>query len=271
MEHTALASWLSLLETQKFERSAAASRTAVVTEDGSEFFDILPQLCHSAAGNAEMLTDLPGLEQTLQSTTFVEIKRHERLRCPPCIRGQISGVQPHEQLVLRCTPQDGLPGVDISAITNQQLVEFLCQNRAVFPCPRSDEDILSVECLLPLRAVVHPHLFSQEYVVVCRFGDDSAPLAVMHTALIRDCLRGANRQRLHAACGRPSWTVASDEFYAGHCFTSFGENSPTPTWSLRTCHSTTQLELTGLVQYRDITHRRRWGPPRLDPIPHPWQ
>ncbi len=198
-------------------------------EDRSEFFDILPQRCHSAAGNAEMLTDLSGLKQTLQSTPFEEIKRHERLRCPPCIRGQISGEQPHAQLVLRCTPQDGLPVVDISAITNQQLVEYLCQNLAVFPCPRSDEDILSVECLVPVRAVVHPYLFSQEYVVVCLFGDDNAPLVVMHIALIRDCLRGANpsRERLHAACGRPSGTVASDELNADHCFTSFGENSPT--------------------------------------------
>jgi hypothetical protein len=157
-------------------------------EDGSEFSDILPQRCHSAAGIAEMLTDLSGLEQTLPSTTFVETKWHERLRCPPCIRGQISGVQLHDQLVLRCTPQDGLPVVDISAITDQQQVEYLCQNRAVFPCQRSDEDILSVECLVPLRAVVHPYLFSQEYVVVCRFGDDRALLAVMHIALIRDCL-----------------------------------------------------------------------------------
>jgi hypothetical protein len=116
-----------------------------------------------------MLTDLPRMEQTLQCETSVGIKRHERLRCPPCIRGLISGVQPLEQSVLRlrCIPQDGLPGVDISAITDQQLVEYLCQHRAVFPCPRSDEDILSIECLVPLRAVVHPYLYSQEYVVVC--------------------------------------------------------------------------------------------------------
>ncbi len=141
--------------------------------------------------------------------------------------------------------------------------------QSCIPCPRSDEDILSVVSLVPLRAVVHPYLYSQEYVVVCRFGDDSAPLAVMHRALIRDCLRGANRESLHAACDGPSWTVASDEFYAGYCFTSVGEHSPTPTWSLRTCHSTTQLELTGLVQY--IMHRRRCGTPRVEPIPHPWQ
>ncbi len=130
--------------------------------------------------------------------------------------------------------------VDIFAITEQQLVEFLCQNRAVFPYPLSDEDILSVECLVPLRTVVHPYVFSQEYAVVCLVGDGSAPLAVMHIAQIRDCLRGADHEMLHTVCSRPSWTVASDEFYAGHCFTSFGENIPTPTWSLRTCHSTTQ-------------------------------
>ncbi len=265
VEYAALTSWLSLLETQQLEKSAAASGPSEIPEDWSAFSDILPQQCHSTARNATMQTDLPQLE----CETSVGIKRQERLRCPPCIRGLISGIQPHEQLVLRCIPQDGLPEVDISATTDQQLAEYLCQHRAVFPCPRSEEDIVSVECLVPLRAVVHPYLYSQEYVVVCRFGDDSAPLAVMHIALIRDCLRGANRERLHAACDRPSWTVASDEFYAGYCFTSVGEHSPAPTWSLRMGHSTTQLELTGLVQY--IMHRRRWGSPRIEPTPHPWQ
>ena len=108
VEHTALTLWLSLLETQQLERSAAASGPSEVTEEWSAFSDILPQRCHSAAGNAEMLTDLPRLEQTLQCETSVEIKRHERLRCPPCIRGLISGIQPYEQLVLRCIPHDGL-------------------------------------------------------------------------------------------------------------------------------------------------------------------
>ena len=157
VEYAALTSWLSLLETQQLEKSTAASGPSEVTEDCSAFSDILPQQCHSAARNATMRTDLPRLE----CETSVGIKRQERLRCPPCIRGLISGIQPHEQLVLRCIPQVGLPGVDISAITDQHLVECLCQHRAVFPCPRSDEDILSVECLVPLRAVMHPYLFSQ--------------------------------------------------------------------------------------------------------------
>ncbi len=93
VEHAALTSWLSLLETQQLERSVAASRAPVVMEDGSEFFDILPKRSNSAAGNAEMLADLSGLEQALPSTTYLATKRQQRLRCPPCIRGQISGVK----------------------------------------------------------------------------------------------------------------------------------------------------------------------------------
>ena len=104
VEYAALTSWLSLLETQKLERSAAASGPSEVMEDWSVFSDILPQRCHSSARNATMLTDLPRLE----CETSVGIKWHERLRCPPCIRGLISGIQPYEQLVLRCIPHDGL-------------------------------------------------------------------------------------------------------------------------------------------------------------------
>jgi hypothetical protein len=130
--------------------------------DGTEFFDTLPQQSQSVVGSAEMLADLSGSKQLLTNTVCSEIMRREYLQCPPCIRGQISGVKPHEQLVLRSIPHDDLPGVDISTISDQQLVEYLCQNRAVFPCPRSDEDILLVECLVPLRAVVQPYLFSQE-------------------------------------------------------------------------------------------------------------
>ncbi len=87
--------------------------------------------------------------------------------------------------------------------------------------------------------------------------------------IVSDCLRGADHERLHAACSRPNWTVASDEFYTGHYFTSFCKNASSPTWCLRTCHSTAQLELTGLVQY--IVHRRYCGISRSEPILHPWQ
>ncbi len=271
LEHTALTSWLSMPETQQLEMSAAASRTPVAMEDRSGFSSTLSQRSHSAVRNAEKTVDPDGLEQTSPGTARAEAKWQDPLRCPPCIQGEISGVKPHEQLVLQCTLQSGLPEVDISTgtISDQQLLEYLCQTLAVFSYPRNNEDILSVECLVPLRAVMDPYIFSQEYAVVCLFGDDSAPLAVMHIALIRDCLRGVDHERLRIACSRPSWTVASDEFYAGLCFTNSGESSSIPIWRLYTNHSTTQRELTGLVQY--ITHRRRSGIPRQQPIPHPWQ
>jgi hypothetical protein len=249
LEHTALTSRLSMLETPQLEMSAAASRTPIAMEDGNGFSSILSQRSHSAVRNAGKTADPYGLEQASPGTARAEAKWQDPINCPPSIQGQISGVKPHEQLVLQCTLQSGLPEVDISTISDQQLLEYLCQTRAVFSYPRNNEDILSVECLVPLRAVMHPYIFSQEYALVCLFGDDSAPLAVMHIALIRDCLRGADHERLRITCSRPSWTVAGDEFYAGHCFTNSGESSPTPIWRLHTNHSTTQRELTGLVQY----------------------
>jgi hypothetical protein len=117
----------------------------------------------------------------------------EHSMCPPCIRGQIIDTQPHDQLVLSSPSPDRLPDADISSISNQQLLEYLCKNRPVFYYPRNDDYILLDECLIPLRAVVNPYLFSQEYVAVRLFDDEDAPLTVMHMALIRDCLMGADR------------------------------------------------------------------------------
>ncbi len=146
-------------------------------------------------------------------------------------------------MVLQCQPIDLLPDVDISGISDQQLLEHLCQNRAFFSHQRNDDDILLVECFVPLGEVVHPYRFrrrfSQEYAVVCLLADEDsdAPLTMMHMALIRGCLMGADWERLRVACSRPCWTVASDEIYAGHCFTSSGKSSPTPIWRLDTNHS----------------------------------
>jgi hypothetical protein len=48
LEHAALTSWLSMLETQQFEMSAEASRSPVAMEDGSGFSNILSQRNRSA-------------------------------------------------------------------------------------------------------------------------------------------------------------------------------------------------------------------------------
>ncbi len=109
-----------------------------------------------------------------------------------------------------------LPVLDISVIPDQQLVNYLCRTRAVFPFPKSDDDIPLVECLLPLLTVF-PYRSQLEYIIVRSFADDEAPLTVMQTALVRDCLKGANRERLDVACSRSCWRVTTNDYYAGHC------------------------------------------------------
>ncbi len=134
--------------------------------------------------------------------------------------------------------------MDISSIS--KLLEYLCKNNAAFSYPQSDYDILLIdsECQIPLRLVVNPYLFSQEYVVtvVRLFADEDAPQTVMHMALIRDCLMGANLERLKNTCRLPCWTVASNEFYAGHCLTSLVKAVPPRPGN-----------------YRLVTHQARWS------------
>jgi hypothetical protein len=127
LEHAALTSWLSLLETQQLGMSTAASRTPIAMEDGSGSSGILSQRSHSAVRNTEKTADPNRLEHASPGTASAEAKWRDPLRCPPCIQGQISGVKPHEQLVLQCTLQSGLPEVDISTICEKQLLEYLCQ------------------------------------------------------------------------------------------------------------------------------------------------
>ena len=193
------------------------------------------------------------------------------VQCPQCIGGQIADTLQHGKLVLRYSPPADLPETTISKISDQQLLAYLCHGRAVFPYPCSDSDTLMVECLMPLRAVMSPYPFKQEYMIARLFAvDDTTPLTVLRTALVRDCLLGADRERLRDACARPRWTVAQDEFYAGHYFTGSHERrgSP-PSWTLQPADSSCQLALTGLV--RCITQRRRVIVPRPAVILHPWQ
>ena len=72
----------------------------------------------------------------------------------------------------------------------------------------------------------------------------------MQAALVLDCLRGANRERLDVACapcGRPCWRVTKEEYYAGHCVSKQDVSGPLA-WKLRAGNSD-QTELTDLVQF----------------------
>ena len=202
----------------------------------------------------------PPQEMGLSSTT------QEPMPLPPCICGQIVGSEQHNHLVLVSSLPKELPVLDISVIPDQQLVDYLCRTRAVFPFPKSDDDIPLVECLLPLRTVF-PYRSQLEYIIVRSFTDDEAPLTVMQTALVRDCLKGADRERLDVACGRPCWRVTTNDYYAGHCFNKQEVSKPL-SWNLQPGNSS-QTEFTGLVQY--ISQRRRRIAPLPVSTPQPWQ
>ena len=134
--------------------------------------------------------------------------------------------------------------MDISKISDPLLLDYLCHGRAVFPylCNDNDNGALMLECLTPLRQVVSPYPFKQEYVVVRLFAAVAdAPLTVLQMALVRDCLLGADRERLKDACARPCWAVARDEYYAGHSYISAGQCGTAPSWKLQSGGSTGQM------------------------------
>jgi hypothetical protein len=149
------------------------------------------------------LSDWDEPPRALPIRTCIDTVMRDHTRCPPCIRGQVIDTKPHDQLVLQYPLPYQLPKVDISSISDQQLLEYLCQNRAM---------IMSCWLNASTSRSSSPVPVSQEYAGVCRFANEDAPLAVMHIALIRDILMGAARERLQTACSGPCWTVASDEF-----------------------------------------------------------
>jgi hypothetical protein len=88
---------------------------------------------------------------------------------PSCIGGLITDTLQHNQLVLRYSPPDCLPEVDISRISDPLLLDYLCQGRAVFPYSCNTDDTFLVECLTPLRKVVSlPAGVPYSQAVCCR-------------------------------------------------------------------------------------------------------
>ncbi len=239
LEYAALISWLPLEEPQEM-------REATLLED-------------ACAGEQLSFAQHTYIPQEMDSYLTIQ----KPMPLPPCICGQIVGTEQHDHLVLMSSLPKELPVLDISVIPDQQLVDYLCRTRAVFPFPKSDDDFPLVECLLPLRTVFH-YRSQLEYVIVRSFSDYEAPLTVMQTALVRDCLTGAD---LDVACSRPCWRVTTNDYYAGHCFNKQDVSKPL-SWNLQPGNSN-QTELAGLVQY--ISQRRH----RIAPLPvstlQPWQ
>jgi len=188
---------------------------------------------------------------------------------PPCIIGSVQGVTDHDQQVLHSILHD-IPDIAISDIPDRQLVAHLCNKRAIFSLPHTATGNHTVECLLPLRKVISPYPFREELTIARSTTDDAAPLTVLQTALVRDCLLEDGSETLHEACNRHPWIVRPADRFAGHFFPSgIKLDALHPAWKLNTANSDGQTTISSLVQY--FSTRRKTNI-QYPPVPlHLWQ
>ena len=85
------------------------------------------------------------------------------VQIPPCIAGQITAVIGSTQSTLEDLPFEDIPDVAVSALSDRQLVTYLCQRRAVLSLQCTNDSAVSIECLVPLRTVMTPYMMLQEY------------------------------------------------------------------------------------------------------------
>ena len=128
-EHAALTSWLSMMTAQEMCAAVplAATSGGVQSEHPAQH-----------VRRPKVLGQDPATHATVPTRT------------PPCIRGQIIGIDQHDHLLLKSLLSMVTPDLDISGISDQLLAEYLCQTRSVFPFQQSEPVVTQVECLLPL-------------------------------------------------------------------------------------------------------------------------
>ena len=122
----------------------------------------------------------------------------------------------NDQLILQSLPPVRLLDRDVSGVPDVVLADSLCRRRAISPLPCSNDNILLVECLVPLRAVATSQL--QEQQIIVRRLDDEEVLTVLLLALVSDCLLGAVCDRLLETCSWPKRVVRSTDYYTGSFF-----------------------------------------------------
>ncbi len=187
---------------------------------------------------------------------------------PPYISGNVLETIDHDQQVLRSNLTD-IPDIAIADIPDSQLVAHLCRTRAILPLPHTATGSHIIECLLPLRQVVSPYPFRDEYIIARSTTNDSAPLTVIHTALARDCLLEDGSETLHDACNRPPWTVTLADRFAGFLFPGDTKLAQPPSWKLNAAGSDGQTTISSLVQFFSTSRKASIRSP---PVPlHPWQ
>jgi hypothetical protein len=151
-EYTALTSWLPAPHVRRVDETAVGLEASA--PDAGE---ASPTCCGSTVAGG-----IPSKRICLKRAPLTpHAGAVDPVKCPQFIGGQIASTLLYDQLLLHYSPQDCLPEVDISNLSDSMLLGHLSRGRAVFPYPRNDNDTLMVECLLPLRKVVSPYPFSR--------------------------------------------------------------------------------------------------------------
>jgi hypothetical protein len=122
----------------------------------------------------------------------------------PFIVGRVVEVVLHGHVTLQSN-LCAVPEFPIQSLPDEQLAAYICQNRAIFSLPYASNGCLVVECLLPLRRLMYR--YHAEFIIARLANNETAPLTVLQTALVRDCLLGAGCEMLPEACSRPPWRV----------------------------------------------------------------
>jgi hypothetical protein len=111
---------------------------------------------------------------------------------PPCICGIARSFAAHDQIVLEYSSQQSrLPlNADLFAISDADFANELSRQRAVFPVTLDGSREITVECLVPLRALA-PSITQPECIIVQDLAAEnlSCQFAIFTVAFVRDCVR----------------------------------------------------------------------------------
>jgi ribonuclease HI len=195
---------------------------------------------------------------------------------PPCICGLARSNASHDRIVLECSPNP-LVGTrlgdvsDLHCISDIDLAWVLCRSRAVFSFAVSDSKMTTVECLLPLRAVLSlvPVFAPPECILVQNTAAKrlSRQFTVLTVPFIRDCLLACGAETLQVACRRDAWMVPCSDLRRWYTYSHHSSSSSQ--WVLGSSGPDGQQVLGGIE--RSLCLRRVVQGQRVPSLLHPWQ
>ena len=201
----------------------------------------------------------------------LDLNSEPRVDLPPCIRGLSSSLASHDRICL--TYQADLilhssSSSNLNRLSDRDLAVAMCRSRAVFSFHTSSSQRRTVECLLPLRAIL-PSTPGPECILVQDLDAEffRNQFSVLNVPFVRDCMLGEGADTTLAACQRPPWLVPKSDLLAW--FDLHARPSSSSPWVLDLGNAEGQRVLQGIESC--LCPRRPVKVPRLRNLLHPWQ